>query len=87
MSAVMNPSRMMTQHETPSGSSLTREQIVDRILSINVTAPIDFLASFSDRALGQYLEHLQVASMPRDRHSRWVRPSNARAVAMHETQD
>lgn len=67
--------------------SLSREQILDAILSINHTAPVEFLSSFSDRALRLYMEHLQAAAVPRGRHARWVRPSESRAVCVHESID
>ncbi len=68
-------------------SSFTREQILDGILALNQSAPVDFLASFSDRALRLYMEHLQAAAVPRGRNARWVRPNDTRAISMHEPVD
>lgn len=59
----------------PSNGSLSREQLVDRIIALNPSASVDFLAQFEDHALGDYLEHLNRASRPRGREATWVRPS------------
>lgn len=66
---------------------LTREQVVDRILSMNTTARTDFLGSFSDAALRDYLDHLQSATVPRGPQARWVRRAGTRAVAMAESRE
>lgn len=68
-------------------SSMTREQILNSIITMNQTATIEFLSSFTDRALRLYMEHLQAAAMPRGRNARWVRPGDSRAVCMHECED
>ena len=68
-----------------SAQWLTREQVVDRILSMNTTARTDFLGSFSDAALRDYLDHLQSATIPRGPHARWVRRNGTRAVAMADS--
>jgi hypothetical protein len=60
-----------------SSSRLTREQVVDRIISINPTATADFLHRFSEDSLGKYLDHLVIASGPRGGHSRWMRPGDS----------
>ncbi|MBC7771341.1 MAG: hypothetical protein H7210_02485 [Pyrinomonadaceae bacterium] len=66
---------------------LTREQVVDRILSMNTTASTDFLGSFSDSALRDYLDHLQSATIPRGPQARWVRRPGTRAVVMSESRE
>lgn len=93
MSAMMTRERLAIEDAplyadfAASVSPLTREQIVDRIISMNQTATAEFLASFSDRALRLYMEHLQAAAMPRGRNARWVRPSDHRAASVHESVD
>jgi len=66
---------------------LTRSQVVDRILQMNPTATVDFLASFSDDEVREYLDHLQFVAMPRGRNSRWVPRSGVSAVAMYDSPD
>jgi hypothetical protein len=63
-------------------SGLTREQLIDRILTMNSTATTDFLVAFSTRELDMYHEHLQAASTPRGRNARWIRESTAPATSM-----
>ncbi len=76
------------QPESSSSSSrLTREQVVDRIITINPTATAQFLARFRDESLEKYLDHLVVASGPRGRHSRWERPGDSPAIFGREAQD
>ncbi len=70
-----------------SPSRLTREQVVDRIISINPTATTTFLERFSEEKLGKYLDHLVVASGPRGGHSRWMRPGDAPAISVRVAQD
>jgi hypothetical protein len=69
--------------ESPS-SRLTREQVVDRIISINPTATVEFLNSFKDPALGHYLDHLVATSAPRGRHARWLRHHETPAILSRE---
>jgi hypothetical protein len=71
------------ERESPT-SRLTREQVVDRIISINPTASVEFLANFQDRDLGQYLDHLLAASTPRGRHARWLREAESPAITGRE---
>jgi hypothetical protein len=63
-----------------SSSRLTREQVVDRILTMNPTATTDFLGDFPESSLLAYLEHLLAASQPRGRSARWVRPGDSPAI-------
>lgn len=66
---------------------LSREQVLDRIISINTSATMDFLNRFSDRALNDYLEHLQITQTPRGPHSRWVRRADTPAIIARESDD
>jgi len=74
--------------ESDSQSSrLTREQVVDRIITINPTATTDFLERFSEDSLARYLAHLMAASGPRGRHARWVRPGDSPAIMSRPSLD
>jgi hypothetical protein len=68
-------------------SRLTREQVVDRIIMINPTATAQFLDRFRDESLEKYLDHLVVASGPRGRNSRWLRPGDSPAIVGREPRD
>ena len=46
---------------------MTKRQLIDQILSLNVSADPGFLAEFQDRELDEYLAHLTRARMPRGR--------------------
>jgi len=70
-----------------SPSRLTREQVVDRIISINPTATANFLERFSEDSLEKYLSHLVIASGPRGGHSRWMRPGDSPAIMGRVPQD
>ncbi len=70
-----------------SSSRLTREQVVDRIISINPTATTAFLERFSEQKLEKYLDHLVAASGPRGGQSRWMRPGDAPAIWARVAQD
>lgn len=75
----------MPKAETPERGSknrtgLTREQVVDRIITINPTATKDFLDAFESPHLGNYLDHLVSAQRPRGRDSRWSRPGDSPAI-------
>lgn len=56
---------------------LTREQVVDRIITINPTATADFLNRFQDQSLELYLERLS-SSMRRG--ASWVRRGETPAI-------
>lgn len=80
--------RTSEQPECSSLSSrLTREQVVDRIITINPTATAEFLDHFSEVSLGKYLDHLIAASGPRGPQSRWDRPGDSPAIWGRVSQD
>lgn len=80
--------RTCEQPECSSSSSrLTREQVVDRIIKINPTATEAFLSRFSDDSLGEYLDHLVMASGPRGPESRWLRRADSPAILARESED
>jgi hypothetical protein len=59
---------------------LSREQVVDQILTINHSATADYLAQFREGELNTYLDHLLNSQEPRGRHARWDRPGDAPAI-------
>ncbi len=61
-------------------AALTREQVVDEILTVNPSASADFLAQFDDGLLTKYLEHLRFTEQPRCGKSSWDRPGDAPAI-------
>lgn len=70
------------------GRIMTRSQVVERIISINPTASVEFLARFQDRALRGYLEHLHAVQEPRGRATaRWVRPADSPAIMSRSPRD
>ena len=68
-------------------SRLTREQVVDRILSLNPTATTNFLDEFPEDSLAVYLEHLLATSQPRGRNARWLRPADSPAIVARSARD
>lgn len=67
--------------------SLSREQLILQIQSLNPTATIDHLVRFSARALGLYLAHLSAATEPRGRMARWIRPAETPAIVGFDALD
>lgn len=65
--------------------TLGREQIIDRIMGLNPTAPLPFLQRFSDSGLRDYLDHLSLAQSPRGRDSSWVRRNETPAILWRES--
>lgn len=68
--------------ETPR---LSRAQMMTRIIELNTSASIDYLASFDDEALGDYLAHIDTASDPRRARIGWLRKNSVPAVAFRES--
>lgn len=64
----------------PQHESMTREQVVDQIMSMNPSASSGFLSQFEPDELGMYLRHLLSAQEPRGRTSRWARPDDAPSI-------
>jgi hypothetical protein len=89
MQSMGAPGRTSEPPESSSPSSrLTREQVVDRIITINPTAKTTFLASFNEASLGRYLDHLVATSGPRGRQSPvWMRPGDSPAIMTREPRD
>lgn len=81
------PGRTSEQPESrsiPLTSRLTREQVVDRILSLNPTATPGFLGAFPDDELRLYLDRLTVAASPRGRFARWERPEGRPGIVSRQ---
>jgi hypothetical protein len=58
----------------------SRAYLVSQILELNPTATIEFLSSFSEDSLREYLDHLHSAHEPRGGASRWIRREGRCAV-------
>ncbi|HEY1686585.1 MAG TPA: hypothetical protein VGG19_17610 [Tepidisphaeraceae bacterium] len=52
---------------------MDKRQLIDEIRSFNPTAQAQFLAQFDERALVQYLDHLQAARNKVIRIGGWVK--------------
>ncbi|MDZ4831106.1 MAG: hypothetical protein SGJ09_13035 [Phycisphaerae bacterium] len=57
-----------------------KNELIDRIRQINLSADGRWLEAFDQRALMDYLEHLQVVMEPRGRNSIWRRRGDTAAV-------
>jgi hypothetical protein len=64
-------------------TAMTREQVLERIVSLNPTAGETFLEHFGDDHLRNYLDRLVGMARPRGRDARWVRRPESRAAMMH----
>lgn len=63
-----------------SSAAAARLTTIQRIIQVNPSATEDFLAAFNDRALTNYLDHLDAASAPRGRHAYWQRRHETPAI-------
>lgn len=63
---------------------LSREQVIDEIITCNPSATADFLETFSGEGLRKYLNRLRSAQRARGRGARWIRPNDAPAITAHE---
>jgi hypothetical protein len=59
-----------------------RAHVIDLILQTNRSATRSWLDRFDDRALEEYLRHLQASQMPRGRMAFWMRTTAAPAITM-----
>lgn len=66
-----------------SSMRLTREQVVDRIITLNPSASPEFLDRFPEPALDEYLRRLDSAQEPRGRRATWVRRGSSPAIVGH----
>jgi hypothetical protein len=58
----------------------SKAQIIERIREVNRSAARDWLEVFTDGQLQRYLQHLLLASQPRDGRSRWIHAGDIPAV-------
>jgi len=68
------------EHASIPSHRLTREQVVDRILSLNTSATSEFLQPFSDPELNEYLVRLNALAEPRGRRATWRRTGISPAI-------
>jgi len=61
-------------------SAMSRDQVLDEIISINPSATAGFLAQFADDLLKKYLDHLLYTQAPRAGSGAWDRPNDAPAI-------
>lgn len=66
---------------------LSREQLLDRIQSINPTAKPEYLVQFRPEALSLYLDHLLHAASPRRTEHSWERPGDTPAIVTRHPGD
>jgi len=66
--------------DRPAPGRLSREQVIDHILTINPSAGRQFLEQFESRRLDDYLDRLVASGSPRGREARWTRPGDAPAI-------
>lgn len=77
--AALPASCEMAEVRSPGSSTrLTREQVVDRIITINRSASSDFLQRFAEPELRHYLEHL--THTDQRRNVPWVRRGETPAI-------
>lgn len=58
----------------------SKSELIDRIRQINQSADGCWLETFDQRALNDYLDHLQLVTEPRGRSSVWRRRGDTAAV-------
>ncbi len=95
LSTAPSPDTVATLFESTSPFSgdpvtsdlLSRSQLIERIITHNPTASVEFLEDFSESALRNYLDHLLSAQIPRGRLARWVRPGDTPGIVMAEPRD
>lgn len=64
-----------------------RAHLMGQIIEINPTATRDFLARFGEKALGDYLDHLQSAQEPRGPGASRLRAPGRPAVTQRRSRD
>jgi len=60
--------------------AMSRDQVLDEIISINPSATAEFLAQFADELLKKYLDHLLYTQAPRAGSGAWDRPDDSPAI-------
>ncbi len=70
--------------ETGHLDRLSRQQVIDEIITCNPSATAEFLDAFSGERLRVYLTRLRGIRRARGRDARWIRPNDAPAITAHE---
>ena len=70
--------------ETTGVARLTREQVIDEIITHNPSAGAEFLDGFSEPRLRIYLTRLRSPRRGRGRDTRWLRPGDSPAIVARE---
>ncbi|MCA9311114.1 MAG: hypothetical protein KDA21_07905 [Phycisphaerales bacterium] len=78
---------MGTNQDAEGRVWLNREQLIDRIRTLNPTAAVEFLARFDVDALLLYLDHLVVTESPRCTREGWIRPADSRAIGRRSARE
>jgi hypothetical protein len=91
MVATSTPISGRLNDTSDEGMLFSRSQVISRILELNPTITVSFLASFSDESLGHYLARLNVAQQPRPvlpgRGQGWIRVGGVPAILCRESDD
>lgn len=69
----------------PLTESMTHGELLEQILALNTTAQVAFLGRFSTQKLRDYLDHLIVATTPREQRMVWVRRGDTPAIVACES--
>lgn len=80
MVALSHSSALSPDQEFDGQFALSREQLIDRIQSLNPTASAEYLGRFGEQSLSLYLDHLLALCEPRGRMARWLRRGETRAI-------
>ncbi len=64
----------------PLTESMTHAELLEEILARNPTAQVAYLGRFSTQKLRDYLDHLIVATSPREQRMVWVRRGDTPAI-------
>lgn len=84
---VANSVSTLDELDHGTNSLFSRTQMVSRILELNPTTTVSYLASFSDASLGQYLARLTALDQPRLTSKGWVLRGGTPAIAWREALD
>lgn len=84
--ASVGSARSRTVEDAPAAHAdrLSRELVIDEILTLNPSATVDFLNAFSEPRLRLYLTRLRTAQHGRGREARWLRVGDSPAIVSHE---
>ena len=83
------PSQRLDEPE-PEGvidgaEALTHGQVVERIMRLNASATLEFLAPFATPMLRDYMDHLITSREPRGGNSPWARRADSPAILSSES--